>query len=73
MRTSPSHFRPMTTPLPFFAAVAAFCQELAPVASPLISVLGETSAAVHRAQETSSGRTRLRSAAVSYLPEEDED
>jgi hypothetical protein len=63
----------MTTPLPFFAAVAAFCQELAPVASPLISVLGETSAAVHRAQETSSGRTPLRSAAVSYLPEEGED
>ena len=63
----------MTTPLPFFAAVAAFCQELAPVASPLISVLGETSAAVHRAQETSSGRTRLRSAAVTYFPEDDEE
>jgi uncharacterized protein (DUF927 family) len=63
----------MTTPLPFFAAVAAFCQELAPVASPLISVLGETSAAVHRAQETSAGRTRLCSAAVAYFPEDDEE
>jgi hypothetical protein len=63
----------MTTPLPFFAAAAAFFQELAPVASPLMSALGETSAAVHRAQQTASGRTRLGSAAVSYLPEEDED
>ena len=61
----------MTTPLPFFAAVAAFCQELAPIAGSLVSVLGETSAAVHRAQETSSGRLPLHSAAVRYLPEEE--
>lgn len=64
----------MTTPLPFFAAAAAFFQELAPVASPLMSVLGETSAAVHRAQETSAGRTPLRSASpTSFLPEDEED
>jgi hypothetical protein len=63
----------MTTPLPFFAAAAAFFQELAPVASPLMSVLGETSAAVHRAQETASGRAPLRSAAVTqYLVEDDD-
>jgi hypothetical protein len=63
----------MTTPLPFFAAAAAFFQELAPVASPLMSVLGETSAAVHRAQEIYSGRAPLRSAAVTHYLEEDED
>ena len=63
----------MTTPLPFFAAAAAFFQELAPVASPLMSVLGETSAAVHRAQEISSGRVPLRSAAPTSFLEEDED
>lgn len=63
----------MTTPLPFFAAAAAFFQELAPVATPLMSVLGETSAAVHRAQETSAGRTALRSASPdNFLIEGDE-
>lgn len=62
----------MTTPLPFFAAVAAFCRELAPVATPLVSILGETSAAVQRAQETASGRASLR-ITTSCLSEEGDD
>jgi hypothetical protein len=64
----------MSKPLPFFAAAAALLQELAPVASPLVSVLSETSAAIDRAQSISSGeaprpRRFADSSATSYLTE----
>ena len=64
----------MTQRLPFFATLATFCRELAPVASPLVDTLGETAAAIERAQAISSGRTPRQMVSaldVSQFPEDD--
>jgi len=64
----------MTQRLPFFAALATFCQELAPVASPLVHTVGETAAAIERAQAISSGRAPRQMASAAdpcAFPEDD--
>lgn len=46
----------MTAPN-FFTALSAFCQELAPVAGPLLAAVGETASAVDRANRISTTPT----------------
>jgi hypothetical protein len=63
----------MNRPLPFFAALATFCEELAPIASPLVDTIGQTAAAVERAQAITTGRAPRRMASAADLHQFSED
>ena len=41
----------------FWSTLASYCQELAPVAGPLLSAVGDTASAVERAGRTTSALT----------------
>lgn len=50
----------------FWTALASYCQELAPVAGPLLSAVGDTASAVDRAGRSASA-LRSDSEQLSYL------
>lgn len=58
----------------FWVALASYCQELAPVAGPLLSAVGDTAEAVDRAGRSSSAlRTSSHSLSATRIsPEDDE-
>lgn len=58
----------------FWVALASYCQELAPVAGPLLSAVGDTAEAVDRAGRSSSTlRTSSHSLSATRIsPEDDE-
>ena len=56
----------------FWTSLASYCQELAPVAGPLLSAVGNTAEAVERAgRQTNSLRASSRSLSADLLATED--
>lgn len=54
----------------FFTSLAAFCEELAPVAGPLLNTLADTSNAIDRANKRNENLLlETRSLEVALLPE----
>lgn len=59
-------------PTNFWVALASYCQELAPVAGPLLSAVGDTAEAVDRAGRSSSAlRASSRSLSAELLIDEE--
>jgi hypothetical protein len=57
----------------FWTALASYCQELAPVAGPLLSAVGDTAQAVDRAgRQTKSLRSASRALEADLLATEDD-
>lgn len=55
----------------FWTSLASYCQELAPVAGPLLSAVGETASAVDRAGRSTRALRGESSAAERLLSAED--
>jgi hypothetical protein len=57
----------------FWTSLSSYCQELAPVAGPLLAAVGDTADAVDRAgRQTKSLRTSSRSLRADLLATEDD-
>jgi hypothetical protein len=62
----------MTSSSSFWATLASYCQELAPVAGPLLGAVGDTAEAVERAgRQTKALRASSRTLAADLLATED--
>ncbi|WP_143594061.1 hypothetical protein [Synechococcus sp. BO 8801] len=58
----------------FWTTVATFCRELAPISGPLLDCIGQTAAAIERAEHgTRSLRAGLDLDQLQLLPPEDEE